>query len=90
MKLHVQSEITRAHNKYIPEKIGNDDPTITYQEFALYWILRSCASLVYIEIEDSYSDFKSDGWIDNQWLSTKASHYNKMETPLSWDKVFDY
>ena len=90
MKLNVQNEITRALNKDILKRIGENDPTITYQEFVLYWILRACASSTIIDIDEQFNISKEDGWIDNQWLESDASNYHEMITPLAWDKVFDW
>ena len=90
MELNVQHEICRALNKKIQIRIGENDPTITYQEFVLYWILRACASNEKINIDEKYTISKNNGWIDEQWLACEASKYHEMETPLEWDKVFDW
>ena len=90
MKINVQSEIARALNKEIDKKIENDDETITYQEFFLFWVLRACSSSYEIDVDEKIKDAKKDGWIDQQWLESKASKYNDIITPVPWDKVYDW
>lgn len=89
MLIVIKEEYKKALNKKINIRIGNDDPTITYQEFFLYWVLYSefSGNNQFLESTELYNHYKNS-WIDEQWLKTKASKYNKIDISLEWNKVF--
>ncbi len=89
MIVNVKEYWTKALSHKIDVRIGNDDKTITYQEFMLYWILRFelNANKVYVDLDSAYSFYK-DKWPDKKWDEMKASKYYGRVIFLPWDKVF--
>ena len=89
MLINVRKEYTKALKKDIDIRIGKDDPSISYQEYVLYYILYLYASEPDINIDpDEEYKLQKDGWIDMSWLEMKASKNNPKVFDKKWDEVF--
>lgn len=89
MLINVRKEYTKALNKHIVERIGNDDPMLTYQEFVLYYILYiyACEADTDINPDEEY-ECQKGGWIDMTWNKLKASKTHSKVFDKKWDEVF--
>lgn len=92
MKLNVFDELRRAKRAGILDKINNDDPSLTYEQFFLYYILRVCYGsadeTTMIDPDKEYA-LQKEGWVDETWLTMKGSKLHRMAIETPWDKVFD-
>ena len=93
MKLNVFDELRRAKSNGILDKVYNNEPSLTYQQFALYNMLRVEYSTANEETcfdpQAAYEAEKVGGVIDGDWLTMKASKYHPISIDIPWDKVFD-
>ena len=90
MLINVRKEYTKALNKHTAERIGKDDPTLTYQEYVLYYILYFRASDCDRDIdpENLYQTLYKGSWIDQTWEKKQASKTNPKVFDKKWDEVF--
>ena len=90
MLINIRKEYAKALKKDIDIRIGNDDPTITYQEYILYYILYANVSDCDRDIdpEEIYNNFPKDNWFDENWAKKKASKNSPKVFDKKWDEVF--
>ena len=70
-------------------RIGRDDPTITYEEFVLYYMCRCSSGYEYLDPDDQYRWWNKDGSVINIWWSKlAASKTHKREITHNWDEIF--
>lgn len=82
------SEIIR--NGFI-DRLREDDNSITFQEWCLYWTLRARNSDEELTEElllSLLNDALDDYWLNKSWNECKASKYNKKEITKPWMDVF--
>lgn len=90
MKVKVADEMHRATLKGIDKKISKNDPSVTYQEWVLFWVLRMSDPFSIIDLNDIDEVIqRTDNWIDKTWSETSASRCNKKEIIIPWETVFD-
>jgi len=89
MEINIEKEYSKALDSKIDIRIGNDDPTLTYQEFFLYWVLYTefSGQNKVLDSEKMYTNYKNS-WIQTQWFKCQASKYSKIEITKKWDEVF--
>ena len=88
--IDVDTEYSKALKKGFPDRLGNDDPTITFQEFYLYYLLRINASLPNqkVDPQKAYDSLPDNDWIHQTWKELKASKKQPMIFSKPWDQVF--
>ncbi len=69
-------------------RIGRDDPTITYEEFIVYYMCRYASGSDYINPDIAFQRHKEFGKLDRDWLEMSASKTHKMEIIHKWDEIF--
>ncbi len=93
MELNVFNELRRAKSNGILDRIYNDDPALTYQQFSLYYILRasygSADEATTIDPDEEYASQQETDWVKKTWLTMKGSKYHQMSIDTPWNKVFD-
>jgi len=93
MIINVFNELKKAKDSGILDKIYNDDVSVTYQQFCLYYILRveygNADEKTMIDPDILFDYQKKVGWVDQMWISTRASKSNEMTIIKQWDKVFE-
>lgn len=74
----------------MPDRINNDDPTLTFQEYYFYYLLRwnSDEPELLIDPQKIYDESLKNGWIDKTWLKMSASKKQPMIFDRPWDEVF--
>ena len=90
MLIDIKKEYQKALDKKINIRIGNDDPTILYQEFFFYWVLyiEFTGTKEFLDTSEMLKQYRNT-WIDEKWLETKAAKFNAKSINLDWDKVFN-
>ncbi len=70
-------------------RLGQDDPTITYEEYVVYFMCRYSSGYEYVDPDDEYRWWrrKSD-LLDAEWHRLSASKTHKIEIAHSWDEIF--
>ena len=90
MKIDVVELYKKALDKKIHIRVGNDDPSLTYQEYFLYYVLYFIfGKISFIENIDKEIEFYKGSWIDESWEEMAASKISKKEITIPWEKVFD-
>ncbi len=69
-------------------RLVNDDPTMTYEEFIVYYMCRYASGRDYIDPDYVFEYHKKAGKLDGDWLKTAASKTHKMEIVHGWDEIF--
>ncbi len=74
----------------MPDRISDDDPTLTFQEYYLYYLLRwnSDEPELFIDPQKIYDESLKGGWIDKTWLKMSASKKKPIIFDKPWDEVF--
>ncbi len=70
------------------DRLVRDDPSITYEEFVVYYMCRYASGLGRIDPDSVFEYHKKVGKIDGDWLKTAASKTHKMEIVHKWDEMF--
>ncbi len=66
-----------------------DDPTITYEEFIVYYMCRYASGFDYIDPDYSFACWKKgERLLDRNWMKMAASKTHKMEIVHKWDEIF--
>ncbi len=70
-------------------RLGDDDPTITYEEFVVYYMCRYASGFDYIDPDYSFACWKKgERLLDRNWMKMAASKTHKMEIVHKWDEIF--
>ncbi len=74
----------------IPIRMGNDDPTLVYEQVVLYEVCRYRSGLEWIDMDSEFENWKKAGH-DSEWLELSASKTHPMIIEHPWEQVFpDY
>ena len=92
MILDIYQEVERGRKIKIDERLETD-PSITYQQYALYYMLRSKSSTAKegdtFDVDQSFAHLKKNGWVDKTYPKTAGGKVHRMEVTVPWDHVFD-
>ena len=92
MILDIYKEARRGEKLRISERLERD-PSITYQQFTLYYMLRFHLSTAKegdtFDPEEYFSEMREDDWINETYPQTAGGKVHRMEVTVPWDHVFD-